>query len=222
MPALIQWWTQDLAALSPTALDDAVYAAGADLLARWGQPHRRYHGTRHLVEVFWALEELEDAGEIDSAAGLLGRVAAWWHDAIYDPRAVGEANETDSAALSREVLTGLDCDADDVDTIETLVLATASHRDASGSLERAFLDADLWILSAPTGRFDDYCGQVRAEYAHVPDAAYAAARSSILGEFAARPHLYRTDHARREWEPQARINLDRELARLAGPTLDVT
>lgn len=82
MPALIQWWTQDLAALSPTALDDAVYAAGADLLARWGQPHRRYHGTRHLVEVFWALEELEDAGEIDSAAGLLGRVAAWWHDAI--------------------------------------------------------------------------------------------------------------------------------------------
>lgn len=222
MPALIQWWTQDLAALSPTALDDAVYAAGADLLARWGQPHRRYHGTRHLVEVFWALEELEDAGEIDSAAGLLGRVAAWWHDAIYDPRAVEGANEADSAALAREVLTSLDCDADDVDTIEALVLATAWHRDDSGSLERAFLDADLWILSAPAGRFDDYCAQVRAEYAHVPEAAYSTARSSILGEFMARPHLYRTDHARGEWEPQARINLDRELARLAGPTLDVT
>ena len=222
MPALIQWWTQDLAVLSPTALEDAVYAAGADLLIRWGQPHRHYHGTRHLVEMFWALEELEDAGEIDASAGLLGRVASWWHDAVYDPRAVDGANEADSAALAREVLTGLECDAADVDLVEDLILATATHRGASDPVERAFLDADLWILSAPATRFDDYCAQVRREYAHVPDAAYAAARSSILREFAARPQIYRTDHARLAWEPPARVNLDRELGRLAGPTLDVT
>ncbi|MEI2827572.1 MAG: hypothetical protein V9F04_15170 [Dermatophilaceae bacterium] len=225
MPALIQWWTQDLAVLSPTALEDAVYAAGADLLIRWGQPHRHYHGTRHLVEMFWALEELEDAGEIDASAGLLGRVASWWHDAVYDPRAVDGANEADSAALAREVLTSLECDAADVDLVEALVLATASHRGASDPVERAFLDADLWILSAPASRFDDYCA--RGAPRNTPT---CLTRPTPLGRAEQHPQgvCQRVPRStvlitlRLAWEPPARVNLDRELGRLAGPTLDVT
>ena len=244
MPALIRWWTQELAEISPTAFPDAVFAAGADLLARWGEPHRHYHGTQHLVEMFWALEELELADAIDAREATLGRIAAWLHDAIYDPTAVSGANEADSAALARQVLSDLECDDADVAAVEALVLATATHSEpsdetfgdalaaadderaeppaVSAALWDAFHDADLWIFSAPATRFDDYCAEVRAEYAHVPDPAYRAVRGEILRGFATRPHIYCTAHARQEWEPTAQSNLARELARLAPAPVDVT
>jgi len=69
-------------------------------------------------------------------------------------------------------------------------------------------------ISATTERFDSYCEQVRAEYAHVPDAAYALARSQILGDLVRRDRLYLTPHAQHEWDEKARTNLGRELHRL--------
>ena len=223
MPALIQWWTQDLQQLSPTAFEDAVFAHGSDVLRRWTEPHRRYHNTRHLVEVFWALEELEQVDEISADEAVVARVAAWFHDAVYDPRATAGANESDSADLARELLPGLDVDPDQVEQIASLVLLTAGHDgEAPDGLTRSFLDADLWILSAPDSRFDDYCRQVRSEYAHVPEVAYRFGRAALLRGFAERERIYRTDFAHAEWEPPARDNLERELARLAAPDLEAT
>ena len=225
MPALITWWSQDITALAGDVFEGAVYAAGADLLARWSEAQRHYHGTQHLVEMFWALEELEDAGELDAREATLARVAAWLHDAVYDPKAVSGANESESALLARGVLGELDLDADDVDTVEELVLMTAGHESTAGPprpIESAFHDADLWILSAPDSRFDDYCRQVRSEYAHVPEVAYRFGRAALLRGFAERERIYRTDFAHAEWEPPARGNLERELARLAAPDLEAT
>ncbi len=48
----------------------------------------------------------------------------------------------------------------------------------------------------------------------MPDAAYALGRRAVLTPFAERDHIYLTDHAREHWEPPARVNLARELARL--------
>ena len=87
---------------------------------------------------------------------------------------------------------------------------------ASSAIGLVLHDADLWVLAAPVARFDEYCSQVRAEYAHVPAAAYARERSAVLRPFLVRDHLYRTAHARNTWEPAARENLARELTRLAG------
>ncbi len=223
MPALIQWWTQDLLAIAPDAFPDAVQAAGADLLTRWREPHRRYHDTHHLVEIFWALEELEDAQQVGTRQATVGRLAGWFHDAIYDPTAGAGANEADSAQLAHGILRDLDVAGADGDDIERLVLMTAGHDAGDGRddpLEAAFHDADLWILSADHERFDAYCALIREEYAAIPDAAYRLGRAQILRGLADREHVYRTDYARSEWEPQARNNLDRELDRLAAPALD--
>jgi len=101
------------------------------------------------------------------------------------------------------------------DTIDRLVRLTVSHdADAAERLDAAFRDADLWILSAPLGRFDSYCDQVREEYAHVPDTAYRHGRSAILGPLLHRDTIYRTSRALHGWETPARINLGRELTRL--------
>jgi predicted metal-dependent HD superfamily phosphohydrolase len=215
MPALIAWFRQDVTALVPNVEDELVQAVGSGLLDRWTEPHRRYHGTRHLVELFWALEELEEAGEIGPRQAALGRLAAWWHDAVYsvsDPA----GNEAASAELASRQMAELGFGAADRAEVEGMVRASERHETTDGTgILAAFTDADLWILAAPGERFDSYCAQVREEYAKVPDEDYRRGRSAILRPFLDRPQIYATDHARREWTPQARANLERELSRLA-------
>ena len=216
MPALITWWTLDLAELAPQAHSDAVQAVGADLRRRWGEPQRRYHTARHLVEMFWALEDLEAAGELDPREGVLGRVAAWFHDAVYDPTAAPGANEAASAELARRHLNALGLDAEDVETVSGLVLASEAHHLPEGALAAAFHDADLWILSAPPERYADYTAQVREEYAAVPDDAFVAGRLAVLRPFLDRDFIYATATARELWGERARVNLASELTSLAA------
>ena len=216
MPALITWWTYDVSALSPAADTHEVAATGADLLDRWTEPHRRYHSTRHLVEMFWALEDLTDVGELSDTDAVVGRLAAWLHDAVYDPSAVVGANESASAELAETLLPRVGVDRATVASVVELVRMTADHavrRDSA--LHRAFHDADLWILAAPEHRFDEYCGQVREEYASVPDALFRAARSQILRDLVGADGIYLTEHGGGRWDAAARANLDRELARLS-------
>lgn len=132
------------------------------------------------------------------------------------PRPPG-ANEADSAELAVHDLRALGVRDDDVAAVRQLVLATERH-DAPGTrgLGAAFHDADLWILSALPERFDEYCAQVRAEYAAVPDEAFAAGRTAVLLPFLRRDTVYATRHARRVWNERARLNLARELSRLSG------
>ena len=215
MPALITWWTLDVRSLAPAAHNDTVTAMGTRLLRRWTEPARRYHTTTHLVEMFWALEDLEIAGAVDDRGCTVGRVAAWFHDAVYDPRALPGANEAASADLARETLRALGFDEQDQHTVARLVEQTAAHdHDGDDPVAAAFHDADLWVLSAPEERFDEYCAQVREEYAHVDDAAYRAGRTAVLEPLLHRDRIYRTLPALREWEAPARVNLGRELARL--------
>lgn len=217
MPALLTAWSLDLALLLEDPPDDAVVRHGEDLLRRWASPGRHYHTTAHLVEVFWALEELEDAGEVDERDAGLARVGAWYHDAVYDPEAAPGANEAASADLAAASLRQLGAQPDDVDAVVALVRLTDGHDGpADDRLTAAFQDSDLWILSAPEARFDEYCAQVREEYAHVGDPAYRAGRRAVLEPFLRRDRLYRTGHAHRQWERPARVNLARELERL-GP-----
>lgn len=213
MPALITWWTEDLGALAPDAEPARVAQDGADLLRRWSEPHRRYHGTRHLVEVFWALEELG----LEPRAEALGRVAGWFHDAVYDVVAAPGANEAASAELAEVVLPGLGLGPQDIDVVVGLVQMTAAHEESPDPVSAAFHDADLWILSADAPRYAQYRRQVREEYASVPDDLFRQGRAAIMSDFARRDRIYSTPYAHREWEPAARANLARELAELAAP-----
>lgn len=217
LPALTDRWSLDVHGLAPhPAAQDVVERVCADLLARWNEPTRRYHTTTHLVEMFGALEELGGDGQIDDRRCAVARLAAWFHDAVYDPAARPGANEADSASLARVTLHELGVAKHDVDTIDRLILLTASHdTDAADLLDGAFHDADLWILSARQDRFDEYCKQVREEYSQVPDPAYRHGRRAVLGPLLHRDRIYRTALALHRWETPARINLDRELSRLA-------
>jgi predicted metal-dependent HD superfamily phosphohydrolase len=194
-----------------------LFSVREDLERRWSEPHRGYHDLRHLDEVLAALQELR-AQSLDTDAEWAAVVfAAWFHDAVYDVTAPAD-NERLSAELARTTLSHNGVEPGVVAATQTLVEASAAHEvtETSGP-QAAFHDADLWILSAPSERFDGYCADVRREYAAVPDDAYAEGRSAILRPFLERETIYRTDHAREHWGAAARDNLARELARIAGP-----
>jgi len=186
-----------------------------DLVERWSEEHRGYHDLRHLDEVAVALTALRaDAlsSDVEWASVVF---AAWFHDAVYVV-ATGADNERQSADLARNLLSAKGVGSEVVDAVESLVLASEAHDvPENHGPHAAFHDADLWILCSPEARFDDYCAAVRREYAAVPDDAYAQGRTAILAPFLQRESVYRTAHARQQWEARARHNLTRELTRLA-------
>lgn len=215
MPSLVAWWTDDVVALRPGADPTVVATVGADLLSRWSEPHRRYHDTHHLLEMLRALDELGEAGELGPADARLARLAAWWHDAVYDPAAPD--NEERSARLAAAELGRLGLDPDDVATVVGLVRMTATHDPADDApVTAALLDADLWVLSAPPERYAQYAARVREEYAAVPDAAFRVGRAAVLRDLVGRERLYATAYGRHAWEHRARANVAAELARLSA------
>lgn len=171
-----------------------------DLVGRWSEGWRRYHDLAHLRRMLGVLGEGAPADVV---------LAAWYHDAVYDPRA-GD-NEERSAALAAEQLGGLGVDPAEV---VRLVLLTRDHAVAPGDRNGALLcDADLSILAASGAEYDAYARAVREEYAFVPDDAFRAGRAAILQKLLDLPALF---HVNPQWEEPARANLRRELAALAG------
>ncbi|ALG83357.1 hypothetical protein [Gordonia phthalatica] len=181
-----------------------------DLTQRWNEPHRKHHNQRHLDEVLAALETLRGAGLEFAERPVV--LAAWFHDAIYDP--AGSDNEGDSAELARSLL----AEDPDRDEVARLVEMTRDHRPADDDANGiALADADFSVLGADPARYDEYAAGVRAEYRHVPDLIFRSTRRGILAEFLTRDHLYASAQAQRLWEEQARANLRREVRSLVRP-----
>lgn len=155
------------------------------------------------------MAELADLADDPRAVEL----AAWFHDAVYDPQAAPGASEAASAQLAVAAL-GDDPVAPEVGR---LVVLTAGHDVEPGDGNGAVLaDADLAILGSPPERYDRYAADVRAEYAHLDDATWRAGRSAVLRSFLGRDRIYRTDRFHARFNAVARANLARELAALGG------
>jgi predicted metal-dependent HD superfamily phosphohydrolase len=179
------------------------------LLARYAEPQRAYHTLDHIRECFEHLDAAPLTAEHPSELAL----ALWFHDAIYDPRA--SDNEEQSAKWARVVLVRASAPQDVADRVHALVLVTKHNVEAVTDDERFLLDLDLSILGASEERFDEYEEQIRFEYSWVPEEDFRKARARILREFIARPWLYQTRYFQTQLAARARENLARSLARLA-------
>jgi predicted metal-dependent HD superfamily phosphohydrolase len=179
---------------------DSLVEVRDELLAAYGSPGRSYHDLRHLSEV---LGRLADLG-CDDPAVLL---AAWFHDAVHDGAPGDE--ERSAAWAERALPTAL------APEVARLVRLTETHRpgedDPAG---QALCDADLAILAAPGDRYAEYARDVRQEYAHVPDADFAAGRAAVLRDLLDKPALFQTARGFELWEDAARRNVAAELSRL--------
>jgi predicted metal-dependent HD superfamily phosphohydrolase len=194
----------------PVTTCPQVDAVGQGLIRSWAEPARRYHTLAHLRDVLDGVTQLAaHATDVTSV-----RLAAWYHDAVYNGRPDDEAN---SAVRAETDLTSLGLARALIAEVSRLVRLTASHDPSPGDRNGETLcDADLKILGSSADRYADYTAAVRAEYAHVPDDAFRAGRSKVLRALLDAPSVYRTPHARQHWETAARTNIRTELDQLGA------
>jgi predicted metal-dependent HD superfamily phosphohydrolase len=188
-----------------------VAQAGAELLGRYAEPHRRYHDLAHLDDVLRQVDALaEHARDVHVV-----RMAAWFHDAVYDPTATD--NEERSGLLAQTTLSELRVEDGIAADVARLVRGTADHAPEPGDLDAEVLcDADLAILASGPERYQVYVEAVRAEYGHVDDSAFAAGRAEVLRGLLVRDPMFSTPTGRDRWEAAARANVTAELARLGA------
>lgn len=236
--ALLARWSALLPGVPGTA------EIGEALLVRWHEPHRAYHGPGHLTHVLDSLAVLEGdepapravhlalwfhdavhegrAGADEEASAALAEtllaplVAPLATPLLAPPTGhLAHADPTDRSAPAALSPAAAPLTRAEVSEVARLVLVTRDHApdpgDRAGSLVS---DADLAILASAPDRYARYVAQVRAEYSHVPDAAFTTGRAAVLEQLITTTPLYRTPAGSLRWEAAAHANLRSELAGL--------
>ena len=141
------------------------------ILSELRAPSRHWHGLLHHALM---LRQLARTPLAPNDRRRLIR-AVLFHDIVYD--ATRSDNEEASAAVARAWVP-----APEADAVTALILATKAHDLAAADpLTRLLLEADLSVLWTPSAsRYAFYARGIRAEYAHVPNAAYRAGRAAVL------------------------------------------
>jgi predicted metal-dependent HD superfamily phosphohydrolase len=180
------------------------------LISAYEEPQRKYHTLQHLSECLSLLSRnlhlAMEPGEVE--------MALWFHDAIYNVRA--HDNEIRSADWAGDELSRAGVEAERIERVRGLVLATRHSALPEGHDQMLLVDIDLSILGACRARFDEYESQVREEYAWVPESLFRRKRAEVLAKFLARQPLYNTPQLREALERQARENLAYSLKHLRG------
>ena len=186
-----------------------------DLLARYRQPHRRYHTLDHVAAV------LRDAGslaaDLEPAQRAHVALAACGHDVVYD--GAPGADERASAEWTGAALRAAGVSDADAACVERLILLTADHAtdlaaDPADATAAVLLDADLAVLAADGPAYPRYVTAVRAEYHHLSEPDWRRGRAAVLRSLLDRDPLFLSTAGRTRWQEHARANLRAELAQL--------
>jgi predicted metal-dependent HD superfamily phosphohydrolase len=181
-----------------------------ELIARYSEPHRRYHTVRHLEECFAKLTEIHNLAEHAAEVEL----ALWFHDAIYEKHS--SQNEVKSAELAVKKVLAAGGSVDAAARISNLIMATRHAVLPRNKDEQVLIDVDLSILGAEPERFEEYERQIREEYSWVPWFLFREKRRKILKDFLARPTIFNTHVFIQRYEKQARQNIERSITRLGS------
>lgn len=168
----------------------------------YSEPQRYYHNLQHIAE---CLAEFDEANNLTKEPAAV-ELALWFHDAVYDPRAGN--NEEQSAVLATQCLQECGVAPPMIDRVTQLIMTTKSHETGTDQDAKLMVDVDLSILGRDQKRFFEYENQIRKEYAWVPASVFASKRAEILQRFLDRNHVFATERFRQKYEEQARKNLE--------------
>ena len=177
-PAPVQALAEEFARLLPMR-----YLAGpgvlTELAARWSERQRHWHGPTHARAM---LSGAASIGEDEDNDAL--RLAAAYHDAVYDPRA--SANEAASAALLLRHAANPAAPA--VRRAVALIEESTWQRTPPDQLGQMFFALDAHQLSdgCPLSERLEYERAIFREYQWVPWPVYRQKRAEFLRGWAAR------------------------------------
>jgi len=200
----ISRWNRLWSILGAARADETLFSS---IIAKYSEPHRKYHTLRHLEECLSHLDETQHLAARPAEIEL----ALWFHDAIYDVRR--QDNEKRSAEWARASAEAASLPAEVCDRVQHLVLATRHDAGPESADEAILVDIDLAILGASPQRFEEYETAIREEYNWVPRLVFDVKRRSILNGFLRRGQVFRTAYFAERFERQARENLGRSLGK---------
>ena len=176
-----------------------------DLIARYGEPIRHYHNSRHIRHCL---------NEFDRAAYLIEQpdtveLALWFHDAIY---VVGARdNEQRSADLFAKWAVPV-LAPDQVATVNRFIMATRHRKPPDDDDERYVVDIDLSSFGLEWAAFINDTVNVRNEMIYIPDELYYANHIGFLNGLLMRERIFYSDFFYNAYEHIARQNINRLLA----------
>lgn len=177
-----------------------------DLCILYTSEDRFYHRLEHIEQILCTIDSLRPICQNLPALQL----AAWFHDAIYNPKA--KNNEEKSAEYAAIALTQLQIPHTIIDRVIKMILYTQYHQAASDDIDsQIFLDADLAILGTNTREYNVYAAAIRREYSWMAAAEYQQGRIEILQKFWQRQRIYFTDRMFTKLEKKARQNILAEI-----------
>ncbi|RMG05974.1 MAG: hypothetical protein D6728_19610, partial [Cyanobacteria bacterium J055] len=196
VPVLLESWRR---LCQPFAIDlskiDRVFC---DLFRVYSGSDRHYHNLTHIDRVLELVGEWK-ASNIDFPSL---QFAAWFHDAIYNPKS--SDNEVQSGKYAASKLAELGINPDKIDRVISLISYTQFHQAPTNDLEaRILLDADLAILGSPSREYQAYARAIRREYSWLSESEYRAGRRRVLEQFLQRDRLYFLDIYYAKFELQA-------------------
>lgn len=203
-PYLQEKWQQTLllSKLKPSGEHAALLQSMQDeIVTSYSEPHRHYHTLVHLEQLFAALERVG----CDDVAVLW---SVWYHDIVYRPSRAD--NEAKSARIAEQRLQVVGLGADLIAQISSFIEATEHHQ-TDDALCQLFLDADMAILGVSAAEYQRYTQQVAKEFKRVPKFLYRRGRKAFVKKVLAEETIFKTPEFKRDFEAQARQNLNWEL-----------
>jgi pantetheine-phosphate adenylyltransferase len=148
-----------------------------DVLIRWYEPWRFWHGENHLVTF---LREIRKMG-LDHQTDIEYVFAAIFHDAVYLPWA--NDNEEKSLELMKQYCTGLDKET--LENVERLIMVTKERAMPEDEYLKTFWCIDNGILLNPdSAKLMEYEVQIRKEFQCCDYSLYREGRMDFLKNWA--------------------------------------
>ncbi|KAF5827259.1 hypothetical protein DUNSADRAFT_1054 [Dunaliella salina] len=165
--------------------------------------------------------ELFDQADLDDQNQVVIALAVFFHDIVYDAKR--NDNELMSIEVFKQFAADISLEQQLLDRVGLFIAATIAHAvpaQARSHHLTLFLDFDLAILGMPPETYDEYAQQIRQEYIHFPDDAYASGRAAVLSKFSGRDTLFFHKSMQERFEAQARENVVREIRALTKGSSD--
>lgn len=182
----------------------------AEIEKAYTASERYYHNLEHIHALLSLsnsfFNKLQEKDVVD--------FSIFYHDICYS--ATRNDNEERSANLALQRLEQLRFSLNGPIVVE-YINATKRHK-SDESQERGdiawFLDFDLAVLGSDPETYKRYADNVRLEYRMYPDVLYNKGRGKFLQKMLESPFIFHTTEFRTSVEPQARLNIRRELNQL--------
>ena len=180
-----------------------------ELVNAYSSDTRFYHGLSHIKYMLEAIAPWESQANNYPAIQL----SAWFHDAIYNPKA--KDNEEKSAEYAAKVLNELKISPCTIDAVNQIILNTKHHHAEPEDIDsQILLDADLAILGEDESSYQFYAKGIRREYAWLSAEDYRLGRINVLKKLLQRPRIYFTEKMFEQYEAKARQNILTEIKSL--------